>query len=177
MDKKTQSPSHVVIFPFPAQGHVNSMLKLTELLLLAGLDVTFLISANDHKRLSNYTTVHSRFSTNPGFKFHVINGLYDGPMNTGEKLSLMMADSLPKVATPLLRNLLLDTHVTCLIADGIMGFALDAAQGTGVPVLFFRTISACAFWAYFCIPELTESGEFPFEGTYIYFREFALLHI
>ncbi|PWA39450.1 UDP-glucuronosyl/UDP-glucosyltransferase [Artemisia annua] len=165
MDKKTQSPSHVLIFPFPAQGHVNSMLKLTELLLSNGLDVTFLISANDHNRLSSYTTVHSRFSVYPGFKFHIINGLYEGPMNTGENLSLMIEDSLPKVATPLLRNLLLDTHVTCLIADGIMGFALDAAQGTGVPVLFFRTISACAFWAYFCIPELIESGELPFEGT------------
>nr|GEW43455.1 retrovirus-related Pol polyprotein from transposon TNT 1-94 [Tanacetum cinerariifolium] len=38
-------------------------------------------------------------------------------------------------------------------------------KGTGVPVLFFRTISACAFWAYFCIPKLIESGELPFEGT------------
>jgi hypothetical protein len=37
-----KAPAHVLIFPFPAQGHVNSMLKLAGLLSLAGLHVTFL---------------------------------------------------------------------------------------------------------------------------------------
>ncbi|KAI3517395.1 hypothetical protein L1887_16609 [Cichorium endivia] len=165
MDSKSSSPQHVLIFPCPAQGHVNVMLKLTELLLSAGLHITFLIAAKDHDRLSRFTTVHSRLNSYPGFRFYVIHGLYEGPMDTDEKLSLMLIDSLPKVTTPLLRNLLLDSQVTCLIADGILGFSLEAAEGTGVPVMFFRTISACAFWAYFCIPDLINSGDLPFQAT------------
>ncbi|KAL7587389.1 hypothetical protein Lser_V15G36177 [Lactuca serriola] len=165
MDPKPPSPPHVLIFPCPAQGHVNSMLKLTELLLPAGVHITFLISAKDHDRLSRFTTVHSRLSSYPGFRFHVIHGLYEGPIDTDEKLNLMLIDSLPKVTTPLLRMLLLDSQVTCFIADGILGFSLDAAAGTGVPVMFFRTISACAFWAYFCVPDLINSGDLPFQGT------------
>ncbi|KAL4575053.1 hypothetical protein LXL04_021894 [Taraxacum kok-saghyz] len=164
MDPKPPSPPHVLIFPFPAQGHVNSMLKLTELLLPAGLHITFVISAKDHDRLSRFTTVHSRLNSYPGFRFHVIHGIYEGTMDTDEKLTLMI-DSMPKVTTPVIRNLLLESKVTCFIADGIMGFSLDAAEGTGVPVMFFRTISACAFWAYFCIPDLINSGDLPFQGT------------
>nr|XP_043611599.1 7-deoxyloganetic acid glucosyl transferase-like [Erigeron canadensis]XP_043611607.1 7-deoxyloganetic acid glucosyl transferase-like [Erigeron canadensis] len=159
-------PPHVLIFPFPAQGHVNSMLKLTELLLEASLNITFLISAKDHDRLARFTTVHSHLTRYLGrFRFHVIHGLYEGPMDTDEKLSVMIADSLPKVAVPLLRDLLVDSHVTCLIVDGIMGFPIDVAKGTGVPVIFFRTISACALWAYFSVPGLINSGDLPFQGT------------
>nr|XP_043606018.1 7-deoxyloganetic acid glucosyl transferase-like [Erigeron canadensis] len=166
MDTKPPSPPHVVIFPFPAQGHVNSMLKLTELLLEASLNITFLISAKDHDRLARFTTVHSHLNSYSGhFRFHVIHGLYEGPMVTEEQQSLIMAESLPKVVGPLLRNLLLDSQVTCLIADGFTDFPLDAAQGTGVPVISFRTISACAFWAYFSVPELIESGDLPIQGT------------
>ncbi|KAI3695832.1 hypothetical protein L1987_78834 [Smallanthus sonchifolius] len=155
------SPPHVLIFPLPAQGHINAMLKLTELLLPAGINTTFLISTKDHRSLSG---VHSRLNSYPGFRFHVIQGLYEGPMDTAEKLSVMF-DCLAEITPPLLRNLILDFPVTCLIADGIMGFSIDAVEGTGVPVIFFRTISACAFWAYFNIQDLINSGELPFSGT------------
>nr|XP_043617373.1 7-deoxyloganetic acid glucosyltransferase-like [Erigeron canadensis] len=162
-----QQPSslHVLIFPLPAQGHITSMLKLTELLLPAGLNVTFLISAKDHDRLSRFTTINSRLNCYPGFRFHVIHGLYEGPLDTDEKLKTMY-DRLTEVTKPLLSNLLLhDSKVTCLIADGIYGYSLDAAEGTGVPVILFRTFSACAFWACFSLPDLISSGELPFRGT------------
>ncbi|KAI3816030.1 hypothetical protein L1987_15715 [Smallanthus sonchifolius] len=109
------SPPHVLIFPLPAQGHINAMLKLTELLLPAGIHITFLISDKDYRSLSG---VHSRLNSYPGFRFHVIQGLYEGPMDTAEKLSLMF-DCLAEITPPLIRNLILDFPVTCLIADGI----------------------------------------------------------
>ncbi|KAI7754486.1 hypothetical protein M8C21_021069 [Ambrosia artemisiifolia] len=155
-------PPHIIIFPLPAQGHVNAMLKLTELLLPAGLHITFLISAKDHHNLTGHATVHTRLNAYPGFRFHVIEGLYEGPMDTGDKLSLMF-DCMSEITTPLLRNMIVESRVTCVIADGILDFALDAAKGTGVNVILFRTISACAFWAYFSIQDLINSGELPFE--------------
>ncbi|RVW60759.1 hypothetical protein CK203_033589 [Vitis vinifera] len=47
MEHRSVSP-HVLVFPFPIQGHVNSMLKLAELLSLAGLRITFLNSYYTH---------------------------------------------------------------------------------------------------------------------------------
>ncbi|KAK8715830.1 hypothetical protein V6N13_043156 [Hibiscus sabdariffa] len=53
MDKeeKPQTSPHVLIFPLPTQGNVNSMLKLAELLALAGLNLTFLNSDFIHEQL------------------------------------------------------------------------------------------------------------------------------
>ncbi|TYG51934.1 hypothetical protein ES288_D10G301300v1 [Gossypium darwinii] len=66
-----QSP-HVLIFPFPAQGHVNSMLKLAELLALASLKVTFLNSKYNHECLVCHIYILSHFTQYPGFKFETI---------------------------------------------------------------------------------------------------------
>ncbi|KAJ4956698.1 hypothetical protein NE237_013481 [Protea cynaroides] len=33
-----------------------------------------------------------------------------------------------------------------------------------IPIISFRTISACSFWAYFCIPKLIAAGKLPFQG-------------
>ncbi|URE10306.1 hypothetical protein MUK42_36658 [Musa troglodytarum] len=39
---KGSMADHALMFPFPVQGRVNSMLKLAELLSLASLDGTFI---------------------------------------------------------------------------------------------------------------------------------------
>ncbi|KAK5795525.1 hypothetical protein GOBAR_AA35780 [Gossypium barbadense] len=62
----------VLIFPFPAQGHVNSMLKLAELLALASLTVTFLSSKYNHECLVCHIDILSHFTQYPGFKFETI---------------------------------------------------------------------------------------------------------
>ncbi|PPS19493.1 hypothetical protein GOBAR_AA01088 [Gossypium barbadense] len=52
-DRSSQSrPPHVLVFPFPLQGHINSMIKLAELLAIAGFKLTFLNSHHNHERLT-----------------------------------------------------------------------------------------------------------------------------
>lgn len=163
-----QIPPRVLIFPFPAQGHVTSMLKLAELLCLSSVNVTYLVSPNIHDRLLLHTDIESRFSKYPGFHLEILPaGIYQGKINTPEEV-MMMYDSLLLVAKPFLRDLLttpnIKSPVTSIIADGILSVALDVAQEMKVPVFYFRTIAACSFWAYFCIPQLIEAGEMPFAG-------------
>ena len=52
--------------------------------------------------------------------------------------------------------------VTCVVADGLLTWAIDAAEELGVLALAFRTSSACSFLAYQTVPELLERGELPF---------------
>ncbi|XP_059666346.1 7-deoxyloganetic acid glucosyl transferase-like [Cornus florida] len=165
-------PPHVLIFPFPAQGHVNCMLKLAELLCLAGLHVTLLLTHHTHNRLLRYANVLSSFSRYPGFRFETISdGLPSEHPRSSDQLSELF-DSIKHTSKPLLKEIMLSTRhhgerrpVTCVIADGILGFAMDAAEEVGVPIIYFRTIGACAFWAFFCIPRLIEAGELPFKGN------------
>nr|ALV83447.1 putative 7-deoxyloganetic acid-O-glucosyl transferase 1 [Olea europaea subsp. europaea] len=166
-------PPHVLIFPVPIQGHVNSMLMLAELLCLSGLDITFMISDFSHSRLLKHTTVGSRFKQYPGFRFQTItDGLPDDHPRVGEKV-MDILPSTKNTTAPLFKQMMVEKNffasetrrpITCIIADGSLPFAGDFAEEKGIPLIYFRTISACSFWAYFCIPELIEAGEISVEG-------------
>ncbi|KAG5533464.1 hypothetical protein RHGRI_027590 [Rhododendron griersonianum] len=167
-------PPYVLIFPLPLQGHVNSTLKLAELLSLAALHVTFLLSDFSHRRLLRHTDTLSRFSQYPGFWFETISdGLPDDHPRVGER-SMDIMPSIKNVMAPLFKEMMVATDclrsehwwpVTCIIADGVLSFAGDFALENGIQLVYFRTISACAFWAYFCLQEIIEAGEVPLKGN------------
>ncbi|KAF8397373.1 hypothetical protein HHK36_016286 [Tetracentron sinense] len=162
-----QSVPHLLLLPFPAQGHISPMLKLAELLYQAGFHITFLNTPHNHDRHLRFTDLQSRFTSSPRFRFQTIpDGLPpDHPRSVQLIRDIFFSTQL--VTKPLLRDLLLsfpqDLPVTGIIADGIMTFAIDVAQDLGIPIFIFRTCSACAFWAYRCIPKLIEAGDLPFE--------------
>ncbi|KAK1377974.1 UDP-glucosyl transferase 72B3 [Heracleum sosnowskyi] len=166
MVEPTSSQPHVLIFPFPVQGHINSMLKLTELLCLANIHVTYLLTVETHTRLLANTDV-SRYTKYPGFRFQTLpESVSDGNAQSMD-IILNLHESM-KTAKAFLRNLLLceglKKPVTCIITDGVMRFTLDIGKEIGVPVIYFRTISACSFWSYFCMNKLIEAEECPFKG-------------
>nr|XP_027086763.1 7-deoxyloganetic acid glucosyltransferase-like [Coffea arabica] len=174
MDQVEQHRPHVLIFPFQAQGHVNSMLKLAELLCLAGINITFLVSYNIHNRLLRHTDVVSRFSKYPGFNLDHYPDAYDeSKIHTAQQI-MELYSSLQSVVKPFLREFMSKdpahgtgknrSRFSSIIADGILSLALDVAEEIGLPLIYFRTISAGAFWTYFCIPQLVEAGELPFPG-------------
>jgi hypothetical protein len=175
MEEGPKSPPHVLIFPLPAQGHVNSMLKLAELLSLAGIHVTFLNTVHNHDRLVRYTDVLARFACFPGFQFKTIpDGLPAEHPRAGDHF-MELFDSLNSVTMPIFRKMLFSGQlnssssrlpVSCIIADGIYSFPIDVGDELGIPVIHFRTISACSFWAYFRILDIIEAGELPIRGIY-----------
>ncbi|KAK1571951.1 hypothetical protein Q3G72_025311 [Acer saccharum] len=165
MEKTPNSP-HVLIFPAPFQGHVNSMLNLAELLSLSGLTVTFVNSEHNHHLLLQHTgDVQARFAKYPGFQFQTIS---DGlaPDHPRSVTAMELLEAMSSNSGPLLKQLLVDqtcnrTPVNCIIGDGILGWIIDVADEVKIPVIHFRTISACSFWVYFCIPEIIQAQELP----------------
>lgn len=167
MEEKPKSP-HILIFPLPCQSHVNSMLKLAEIFGLAGLKVTFLNSKHNHERLIRYTDIHDRFLQYSEFQFKTISdGLPADHPRAGDRL-MEMFDSLSLNTRPLLKQMLIDTSppVSCIIGDACMEFVVDVATELEIPVIHFRAISACSFWAYFSIPEMIQAGELPMKGIH-----------
>ncbi|XP_031273306.1 7-deoxyloganetic acid glucosyltransferase-like [Pistacia vera] len=167
MEENPHSP-HLLIFPLPFQGHLNSMLKLAELLSLQGLSITFLNSHHSHKRLLRYTDIHARFAQYPGFRFKTFSdGLPDDHPRTIHQITEMF-DALYLSARPFLKKMLIDTlpPVSCIIGDGILGFVPDVAKELKIPLIHFRTVSACSIWAYFCIPLLIQAGNIPLRGRH-----------
>ncbi|KAE9465249.1 hypothetical protein C3L33_02843, partial [Rhododendron williamsianum] len=172
MDHQTppSSPPHVLIFPLPLQGPIKCMLKLAELLCLAGdIHVTFLNTHHNHSRLLRYTALDSRFSVYPQFRFQTISdGLPDDHPRSIDRLGDLL-NGLWTVTNPNFKELLNSgggdrRPVTCVIADGALTFALDVAEEVGIPLIYFETISPCGLWTYFCVHKLIEAGEIPFQG-------------
>ena len=159
------APVHVLVFPWPAQGHINSMPHLAAGLLDAGLHVTFLHTEHNLRRLNRAAaddaspTRRLRFMSLP-------DGLPDDN-SRAEADQMDLAESLLSTGAVAYRALLVsllsaetgnhaDTIglVTCVVADGVLPFAIDVAEGLGVPAFAFRTASACSFLAYLSVPKL-----------------------
>ncbi|KAK2973764.1 hypothetical protein RJ640_002268 [Escallonia rubra] len=158
-------PPHVLIFPLPLQGPVNSMFKLAELLCLSGLHVTFLLTKHTHSRLFRDTTTACHLNRYPGFRLETIpDGLPADHPRSGDRV-MEILDSLKSTSKPLFKDVLTTGRpVTCVVADGFLGFTLDVAKEMGIPVIYSRTLSACCLWIFYCLPKLIEAGEVPFQG-------------
>ncbi|XP_051216087.1 myricetin 3-O-rhamnoside 1,2-glucosyltransferase UGT709G2-like [Lolium perenne] len=162
---------HVLVFPCPAQGHINCMLHFAAGLLDAGLHVTFLHSDHNRRRLG--LAAAGAEASSPRLRFlSVPDGLPDDhPRSAGKLLEFM--ESMQTHTSVAYRALLASLRagapgrddgfppVTCVVADGILPFAIDVAEELGVPAIAFRTASACSFLAYLSVPGLVELGEVP----------------
>ncbi|XP_075484589.1 7-deoxyloganetic acid glucosyl transferase-like [Primulina tabacum] len=165
-------PPHVLIFPLPAQGHMNPMLNLTQLLCLSNFHVTFIASEFNHRRLLKHTNILSTLARYPGLQFQTIpDGLPDDHPRAGQR-SMEIVWSVLNIMGPCFKKMMIEKElfasagrrpVTCIIADGVLSFAGDFAEERGIPLIYFRTMNACAFWAYFCTDRLVEAKQIPFQ--------------
>ncbi|XP_019151550.1 PREDICTED: 7-deoxyloganetic acid glucosyltransferase-like [Ipomoea nil] len=170
MDNGENAVPNVIIFPLPLQSPVNSMLKLAELLCLAGgVHVTFLITEHNHQRLLRSTDAGSRFERYylGKFSFEVISdGLREDHPRSAEDYEGIV-NSLQGVAEPHLREMLRSERgrkVTCVIAEAVFGYAFEIGKEVGIPVFAFETVSPCYLGVYLCIPKLFEEGQLPSKG-------------
>ncbi|XP_004963489.1 7-deoxyloganetic acid glucosyltransferase [Setaria italica] len=159
---------HVLVFPWPLQGHINTFVPFSNALVDSGVHVTFLHTEHNLRRVRcTAAAPRLRYMSIP-------DGLpADHPRSVGDISTLM--ESMWTTGAAAYHALLLSLlsspttdeggeffpPVTCVVADGIMMFAVDIAEELGVPALAFRTASANSFSAYLAVPRLLERGETP----------------
>ncbi|XP_042485392.1 7-deoxyloganetin glucosyltransferase-like isoform X2 [Macadamia integrifolia] len=161
---------HAVCIPYPAQGHINPMLKVAKLLHHRGFHITFVNTEFNHKRLLNSRGPDSLKGL-PDFQFQTIpDGLPPSDIDTTQDVPTLCQSTRRACLVPF-RNLLskLNTTpdippITCVVSDGIMTFTLQAAEEIRVPEILFWTTSACSFLAFMHYPHLMERGIIPLKG-------------
>ncbi|KAK4263075.1 hypothetical protein QN277_028549 [Acacia crassicarpa] len=159
---------HVVILPVAGQGHVNTMLPLAELLALSGIHVTFINSHYIHNRLLRFAgnVIEAR---HPNLVFETFR---DGVLREPTLFAGRMKEVFAEMESQGMNKLreLCSQHsgkpkVTCFIVDAFLGHpASNLGDELGIPVIHFRTASACSFWAYFNVPTLLQYNELPIRG-------------
>ncbi|CAH8314398.1 unnamed protein product [Eruca vesicaria subsp. sativa] len=158
---------HVVCVPFPAQGHINPMLKLAKLLHAKGFHVTFVNTVYNHNRLlrsHGSNTLNGLLS----FRFETISdGLPETGKDVTQGIPALCESSMKNCLAPfkeLLQRINAEhdvPRVSCIVADGIMSFTVDAAEELGIPEVLFWTTSACGFMAYLHFYRFIEKGIIP----------------
>ncbi|KAK3014577.1 hypothetical protein RJ639_008909 [Escallonia herrerae] len=144
---------HAVCIPFPAQGHINPMLKLAKLLHHKGFHITFVNTEFNHQRLLKSRGPDAlrglssfRFETIPdGLPPSDIEATQDVP-SLGDSTSKNCLGPFRDLLSKLNDSASLDVPpVTCVVSDGGMSFTLTAAEELRIPEVLFWTTSACGF--------------------------------
>ncbi|KAJ8572513.1 hypothetical protein K7X08_009024 [Anisodus acutangulus] len=168
--KKSQKP-HAVCIPFPSQGHINPMLKLSILLHSKGFHITFVNSEYNHKRLLKSRGPSFLENNFQNFIFETIpDGLPPIDADATQHIPSLCFSTKENCLDPF-KELLIKINnnpsdddvppVSCIIFYGIMTFALLAAQEIGVPSVSFRTTNGCSFMCNKHLPLLIEKGILP----------------
>ncbi|WCJ37275.1 UDP-Glycosyltransferase superfamily protein [Euphorbia peplus] len=138
----SKSKAHVVLVPYPAQGHINPMLQFAKRLVAEGVKAT----------LANTAFINNSMHADPSSQIQ-IESISDGFDEAGyaqaENADAYLS-SLESVGKKTLANLVnklnhsdFDSPVTAIIYDGFLPWALDVAKQFGILGVVFLTQS-CA---------------------------------
>ncbi|GLT94388.1 hypothetical protein SLE2022_121300 [Rubroshorea leprosula] len=159
---------HAVCIPFPAQGHLNPMMKLAKLLHFKGFHITFVNTEFNHGRLLKYSRGAAALDSFPDFQFETIPDGLPPPQIEGQQDVPALCESTSKNCLVPFRNLLDRLNstegcppISCIVSDGIMSFTLDAAKELGIPEVLFMTWSACGSLGYMLYKPLIDRGLTP----------------
>ncbi|RDY05882.1 Linamarin synthase 2, partial [Mucuna pruriens] len=160
---------HIVCVPYPAQGHINPFMQLAKLLRCVGFHVTFVNTEFNHNRL--VMSLGPDFVKGlPDFRFETIpDGLPPSDKDATQDIPAL-CDSTRKNCYGPFKELVMKLNsspqvpsVSCIIADGVMGFAAKVAKDLGIADVQFWTASACGFVGYLQYEDLVERGLLPFK--------------
>ncbi|KAA8536445.1 hypothetical protein F0562_028923 [Nyssa sinensis] len=164
---------HAVCIPYPAQGHITPMLKLSKLLHYRGFHITFVNTEYNHKRLLKSRGPNSLDGL-PDFRFETIpDGLPPSDADATQDIPSLCLSTTTTCLVPFynLLSKLNDSSssnvppVTCIISDGAMTFTLKAAEDFGIPEVLFWTTSACGFLGYTQYRHLVKRGLTPLKDA------------
>ncbi|XP_050208198.1 UDP-glycosyltransferase 74G1-like [Mercurialis annua] len=150
MAEKQETPTkpHVLILPYPAQGHINPMLQFAKRLVSKGLKST----------LANTIAINKSMHSNPKTLIEIetySDGYDEGGYAQAESAevylqTLEVAGS--KSVAELIKKLGDSGQpVTAIIYDGFMPWALDVAKKFGIVAVVFLTQACSVNVSYYCV--------------------------
>ncbi|KAL4322675.1 hypothetical protein AHAS_Ahas14G0234200 [Arachis hypogaea] len=151
---------HVLVLPFPAQGHVNPLIHLSHKLVQHGCKVTFVNSEFNHKRVLN------AIKNLEGSKIELMSipdglGPEEDRNDSGSLISATLR-TMPSALEKLIRDINSmdggNNRITCIVCDTYVSWALEIGQKLGIKGAVFTPTSAAIVALTNNFPKLIEEG-------------------
>ncbi|CAL4927422.1 unnamed protein product [Urochloa decumbens] len=160
---------HVLMLPFPAQGHVTPLMELSHRLVDHGFEVTFVNTEVYHARvLSALPPAAGGAAALGGIR---LASIPDGLDNDDDRKDLSkLVDSCYRHMPGHLERLVTELEaagrpkVTWLVGDLNLGVCYEAAKNLGIKVASFWPESAACLAIMLNVPKLIEEGLFNDQG-------------
>ncbi|KAL4374275.1 hypothetical protein HN51_008081 [Arachis hypogaea] len=177
------SKPHILVFPYPAQGHMLPLLDLTHKLALYGLTITIIITPNNLSTLEPLLTTHTTTIHTLTLPFPSHPNLPAGAENVrevGNTGNYPFINALSKLQTPIIQWFRSQTNPPlALISDFFLGWTQQIADKIGIKrIAFFSSGAFLTAVSHHCwrnllpLPPQTREFEFPgLPGTPSFPRE------
>lgn len=153
--------SHVLAIPYPGQGHVIPMIELMQRAAQDGLKVTILNADFIHTRVMNALSRNEDLGDNLNL-ISIPDGMEPWEdRNDILKVSQAIQRFMPKELEKFIQKIngATDGHkISCVIADGTMGWAVNVAKNMGIKVAVIWFASAATLVSIHSIPKLIDDG-------------------
>lgn len=155
---------HVVVIPWPAQGHVIPLMTFSLILVQHGCRVTFLITESTRNRIMDAQTETETHIAGDQLRLVSIPGLdlHEDKKRPGNLTNEIMRSMPHKVEEFLMEEL--NDGITCVVADQCLGWALEIAAKLGIPRAAFFPASALVLALVYTVPKLIDDGIIDSDG-------------
>ncbi|KAK1438921.1 hypothetical protein QVD17_04734 [Tagetes erecta] len=151
---------HVLVIPYPAQGHVIPIMELAQRLVEQGIRVTFVNTEVNHKLVTSNCLDKDGF----GDLIRMVS-IPDGlePWEDRSdlcKLTLSILKTMPGKLEELIETINKEEgrKVACVIADDCMGWAIEVAKKMGIRRAAFWPASVATLASVLSIQKLIDDG-------------------
>ncbi|KAI3503253.1 hypothetical protein L1887_31692 [Cichorium endivia] len=151
---------HVLVIPYPAQGHVIPIMELAQCLVEHGVKVTFVNTEVNHKLVTSNSLEKDGF----GGLMQMVS-IPDGLEPWEDRTDLCkLTKSILQTMSGKLEELIEKINkedsnkVTCIIADDTMGWAILVAKKMGIRRAAFWPASVCTLASILSYQQLIEDG-------------------
>ncbi|XP_076883339.1 UDP-glycosyltransferase 83A1-like [Bidens hawaiensis] len=151
---------HVLVIPYPAQGHVIPTLELTQRLVKQGIKVTFMNTEVNNKLVTSNWLDKDSFGDLISM-VSIPDGLEPWEDRSDLcKLTLSILQTMPNKLEELVEKINKedDDKVTCVIADDCMGWAIRVAKKMGIRRAAFWPASVATLASILSFQKLIDDG-------------------
>ena len=165
------APPHVLVIPFPVQGHLNPLIRLSQMLSSRGIIVTFINTESNHSKMMKARSYHHDISVgdpNSNIRFaQVSDGLpldFDREANVVEysrSLNNEMRDSAEDLIQRHFEIEVGKRPFSCIIGSSFLTWTFLVAKKFELPFVAFWSMSVSVYTIYRHLSTIISNGHFP----------------